>query len=94
MKQRHHSTFDPWASLPAGVETPAVLISSSSSLQEVQQSLLGGGGDAASHVRLAADALLLPAGREAAVPLRGGAEGGETSLRQQNPQAREDQDQD
>lgn len=79
---------------PAGVETLHVLISSSSSLQDLQQSLLGGGGDAASDVRLAAAALQLPAGREAGVPVRGGAEGGETSHQQQNAQKDPDPDQD
>lgn len=74
--------------------TPVLLISSSSPLQELQESLLRGGGDAASDVRLAAAALQLPAGREAGVPVRGGAEGGEASRRQQNAQEKEDDDQD
>lgn len=58
------------------------VLTSSSSLQQVQQSLLGDGADAASDVRLAAAALLLPAGREADVPVPGGAERGEASPRQ------------
>lgn len=54
--------------------------------QEVQESLFGGGADAAAVVCLAAAAFLLPVGREAGLPVRGGAEGGETCPRQQDSQ--------
>lgn len=67
-------------------------VTSSSSLQEVQESLRRAGGLAAADLRLAAAALLLPAGREPGVPVRGGAEGGATSVQQ--PQRDQDQDQD
>lgn len=58
----------------------------SSPPQEVRESLFRGGGDAAAVVRLAAAAFLLPAGRAASRPVRGGAEGGETSPWQQDAQ--------
>lgn len=57
--------------------------------------LLRRGGHAAPDLRLAAAALLLPAGREAGVPVPGGAEGGDQGRqRQQQEEEQEDQDQD
>lgn len=59
----------------------------------MQESLCGAGGHAATDLHLAAAALRLPAGCEACVPVRGGAEGGATSVQPQHADQDQDQDQ-